>query len=148
MYPFSPVTLAVLSGAGWHVGRKVSQPKYRAFLSSEGYAWFPAVATFLEEFGDLTLSFKREDGSADTLNFEACEAAIVGPWWIQNDYARRIGEVQFCVIGRAYTNHLLLFMAESGRVYGGFDDYLCFIAPTGIEAIEVICTNQPVKEIP
>ena len=127
--------------------RRVPNPKYRAFLSGGGNAWFDSVSTFLEEFGDLVISFKRKDGSRDTVHFDACEAVVVGLWWIQNDYARRIGESRFCVIGSAYTNHLLLFMAKSGQVYGGFDDYLCFIAPSGLEAIVVIYTNQPVREI-
>jgi hypothetical protein len=41
-------------------------------------------------------------------------------------------------------------MDESGRVYGGFDDFLRFIGNSGAEAIEVICANQRarIQEIP
>ncbi|RSK35418.1 SUKH-3 domain-containing protein [Hymenobacter metallilatus] len=146
---FSPLTEDCLRKAGWHAGRKVLTLKYRAYLSFyERYSWFPEVAAFLGEFGDLTIKFKQDEGGSDTLNTHACDASAgVDVSWIQEDYARRIGHSQFCVIGTAFSNHLLLFMDGAGRVYGGFDDYLCYIAEDGTKAIERICTNQPVQEI-
>ncbi|MBF9142692.1 SUKH-3 domain-containing protein [Hymenobacter properus] len=151
MYNFSPSTLAYLTQAGWEVGRKEWTIKYRAFLSGEGYDWFPAVADFLAEFGDLLIRFKREDGSSDTIDLDACNASSgFDSRWVTEDYTRRIGQTKFCAIGQAYSNHMLLFMDEAGRVYGGFDDFLCFIGNSGAEAIEVISSNQRerIKEIP
>lgn len=149
MTPFSAPTQSYLSQAGWYVGRKVSTIKYRAYLAGEGYAWFPKVAAFLEEFGDLLVQFERQSGHLDTLNLDACDASAgFDGQWVQHDYARRLHRASFCVIGQAYSDHLLLFMDEEGNVYGGFDDYLCFIADSGHQAIEAICTNQPLREIP
>jgi hypothetical protein len=149
MADFSPATISYLTKAGWYAGRKVSFIKYRAYLAGEGYSWFPKVATFLEEYGDLQILFRREDGKLDALNFDACAAgAVFDLLWIKENYAQRIGRTNFCVIGKAYSSHLILFMDESGQVYGCFDDYLCFIASSGVEAITVICSNQPVREIP
>ncbi|MET4106647.1 SUKH-3 domain-containing protein [Hymenobacter sp. UYP22] len=146
---FSPLTGACLRKAGWYTGRKVLTLKYRVYLSIyEKYNWFPEVAAFLEEFGGLAIKFKREEGGSDELNFHACDASAgVDVSWVQKDYAQRIGHSQFCVIGTAFSDHLLLFMDGEGRVYGGFDDYLCYIAEDGTKAIERICTNQPVQEI-
>ena len=137
-----------MTQAGWKVGRKAWTVKYRAFLTGEGYTWFPAVADFLAEFGDLLIKFKREDGSSDTINLDACEASA--GVWFPDYYAPRTGQTRFCAIGQAYSNHLLLFMDEAGRVYGGFDEYICLIGSSGEEAIEIICSNQRarIQEIP
>ncbi|WP_210522022.1 SUKH-3 domain-containing protein [Hymenobacter terricola] len=146
--PFSASTHSYLSQAGWFAGRRVSTIKYRAYLAGEGYAWFPKVAAFLEEFGDLRVQFERESRRVDTLNLDACDAsADFDGKWVQQAYAPRIGQTQLCVIGQAYSDHLLLFMDEEGNVYGGFDDFLCFIADSGHNALEAICTNQPAREI-
>jgi len=149
MNGFSPSTRAYLTQAGWRAGRKAWTVKYRAFLTGEGYACFPAVADFLAEFGSIVIEFKREDGRPDTIDLDACEASSgFDSRWVTEDYARRIGQTKFCAIGQAYSNHMLLFMDEAGRVYGGFDDLLWFIGNSGAEAIEIICSNSQIQEIP
>src|SRR6476646_4130692 len=101
MNSFSPSTLEYLTQAGWKAGRKAWTVKYRAFLTGEGYAWFPAVEDFLTEFGDLLIKFKREDGSSDTIDLDACRASA--GVWFPDYYAPRIGQTRFCVIGQAYS---------------------------------------------
>jgi hypothetical protein len=147
---FSQSTIEYLTEAGWYAGRKVSLIKHRAYLEGEGYSWFPKVVNFLEEFGDLLIQFKRESGEIDTLNFDACEAsANFDSYWVNKNYAKRIEQhSQFCVIGQAHGSHLLLFMNDEGKVYGGFDEFLCLIDISGEEAIEIICSNRSITEIP
>ena len=92
--------------------------------------------------------FDRPKGK-DTISFDACYAsARIDSLWVTQDYANRIGKTQFCAIGAAYTHHLLLFMDDMGSVYGGFDDFLCFIGSSGGDAIEAICSNRQLREIP
>jgi len=67
--------------------------------------------------------------------------------WVRDDYALRIGNSKLCVIGAAYSDHLLLFMDNAGRVYGGYDDFLCEVAGSGPEAIEALVSNHPLPEI-
>lgn len=135
-------TIEYLTKAGWYTGRKIPLVKYRACLESEGFSWFPKVAEFLEEFGELLVKFKRESGELDTLSFRACEASTsFDSCWLTEGYTRRIGRSQFCVIGQAYASHLLLFMDDIGNVYGGFDEFLCLININGRKAIETICSN-------
>lgn len=146
---FASSTLEYLTQAGWKTGRHIDTIKYRAFLTGEGYAWFPAVAVFLAEFGGLLVKFKRENGRCDTLDFDACEASSgFDSQWVTENYARRIGQTKLCAIGQAHSNHLLLFMDEAGRVYGGFDEFLCRIEDSGEEAIKNICSNRSIWEIP
>jgi hypothetical protein len=148
MTAFSASTYAVLTKAGWHPGRRVITLGYRLSLSVEGYPWFPAVEQFLQAFGGLQVSFSGA-GSKDTFHFHARKAAgDVDSSWVRQNYAQRLGNPTLCVIGQAYVNHLLLFMDDTGKVYGGYDNYLCFLASSGEAAIELICQCQPVQEIP
>jgi hypothetical protein len=146
---FSQSTIEYLTKAGWYAGRKVSLIKYRAYLCGEGYTWFPKVAAFLEEFGDLLLSYSNKGGES-TLTFDACHAsASYDSRWVTDEYAQRLGRSQLCIIGEL-SGHMLLFMNDLGQVYGGYDDILCFFGNSGIEAIEAICSDQRelIKEIP
>ena len=147
MSSFSASALASLSQAGWLAGRATGTLSYRLCLSAEGYAWFPAVATFLGEFGGLALTFPDKSENPDTLHFNACEASAgVDARWVRDNYAPRIGNANLCMIS-AYSNHLLLFRDDAGRVYGGYDDFLCQVASSGAEAIEALVSNRPLPEI-
>ena len=149
MNNFSLSTLTYLTLASWEVGRKVPTIKCRAYLSEEGYSWFPKVATFLEEFGDLLIKYKDKAG-ASVLTFDACYASSrYDSRWVTEEYAQRLGCSQLCPIGEL-SGHMLLFMDDFGRVYGGYDDILCFFGNSGVEAIEVICSNQDaaIRNIP
>ncbi|MGI4759080.1 MAG: SUKH-3 domain-containing protein [Janthinobacterium lividum] len=151
MHSFSPLALECLNKAGWHDGRKmplVQYLKYRACLPNEGYPWFPAVADFLEEFGGLAIGFSRRE-YIETMKPDACNASdSFDNWWIMQNYTQRIGQVKICPIGTVYGDHLLLFIDDAGNVYGGFDDFLCFIGSNGVDAIEALCSNRPTPEIP
>ncbi|GAB2715001.1 hypothetical protein GCM10011495_39580 [Hymenobacter frigidus] len=147
MGSFSASTLASLSQAGWQAGRNTDTLSYRLCLAAEGYAWFPAVAAFLGEFGGLALTFPRHH-QRDTVHFHACQASVgVDARWVRDDYARRLGNRTLCVIGAAYSDHLVLFMDDAGQVYGGYDDFLCEVAGSGPAAIEALVSNQPLPEI-
>lgn len=147
MHSFSASALAFLSQAGWYAGRTTGTLSYQLCLAAEGYAWFPSVAAFLGEFGGLTLTFPRYNGH-DTLHFNVCQASAgVDPGWVLDDYAPRIGNPRLCVIGAAYSNHLLLFMDDAGRVYGGYDEFLCEVANSGQEAIDALVANYKLPEI-
>jgi len=149
MSSYSVATLASLTNAGWYAGRTTSTLWYRLYLAVKGYAWFPAVAAFLAEFGGLALHFSDKAGKPDNLHFNASAArAGVDPSWLRDDYAARIGTPNLCIIGAAFSNYMLLFMDDAGRVYGGYDDLLWRVASSGPEAIEALVSNQPFTEIP
>jgi len=119
--------------------------KYRACLLNEGYPWFPAVAEFLEEFGGLTIRFGRRE-QVEVLKLDACKAAE--DRWFPDYYAPIIDRAQLCAIGLVYTDHLLLFMDDAGNVYGGYDEFLYFVGSSGTDAIEALCSNRALPEIP
>lgn len=139
----------LLSKAGWYPGRYVDIAVYRDIILKDSYKIFRIVEKFLHEFGGLAVEFKLRNGSQTTLHFNVTQAVEeVDPIWAQNDYYTRLGNKDVCVVGQAYTDHLTLMMDEAGAVYGGFDDYLCFIANSGEEAIEAICSNAIFDAIP
>ncbi|MBO2010219.1 SUKH-3 domain-containing protein [Hymenobacter negativus] len=143
---FAPAILEYLTKAGWQPGRKVWLAKYRVCLRVEGYPWFPAVAEFLEEFGDLWITYEGR-GGASKLTFDACYATgRYDTRWVTGEYASRIGRSQLCAIGEL-SGHMLLFMDDTGQVYGGYDDILVSFG-SGAEAFEALCSNLPVREIP
>jgi hypothetical protein len=147
MENFSPSTVAYLTKAGWYADRKVSLIKYRAYLSGEGYTWFPQVADFLEEFGGLEIRYEGIAG-VSVVTFDACYASsCYDSRWVTQNYAQRVGRSQLCIIGEL-SGHMLLCIDDLGRVYGGYDDILCFFGNSGVEAIEIICSNQKAPEIP
>lgn len=99
----------------------------RHYLTEKGYSWFPKVEDFFGEFGGL---------GSEKIHFDAIRAEKgVDPAWILDDYASRPSTTELCIIGQAFNNHLTLFMVGSGEVYGGFDDFMCYIAPDPRSAI-------------
>ncbi|PTR01008.1 SUKH-3 immunity protein of toxin-antitoxin system [Mucilaginibacter yixingensis] len=149
MYSFSPQTLIILKESGWHAGRQVDISVFEESLLKDGFTLFPIAASFLAEFGDLDIVFSNRIGQKANFHFNVKKAVEeVDPLWAQQDYYRRLGDKQLCVIGQAYTDHMTLMMSETGEVYGGFDDFLCKIANSGVDAIKRICDNERAEEIP
>ncbi|WP_400192965.1 SUKH-3 domain-containing protein [Hymenobacter sp. B81] len=149
MFTFSDATAAVLAAAGWHPGRSIITLYYRLSLWLAGYPWLLAVEQFLREYGGLRLTFPSKSARTDTLHLNPNQAAAGrDACWIRENYARRLGNHLLCPIGEAYTDHLILFMDDAGKVYGGYDEFLCFIADSGAAALEAICQGQPMPEIP
>lgn len=95
------------------------------------------------EYGGLNIQFTVRNGIESNLHFDVNQAVEeVDPIWVQKAYYDRLGKIDLCVIGQVYTDHLVLMMDNNGNVYGGFDSYFSFIARSGEEAIEAICTNK------
>ncbi|GAB4024509.1 SUKH-3 domain-containing protein [Spirosoma gilvum] len=122
---------SILADLGWTKGRNVDISKIKEHLSQTHYPLFNEVESFLEEFAFL----KSSDGQ--TVSFDVINAEeSVDPLWIQDDYSKRIGTDNLCIIGQALNSHLALFMDDKGRIYGGYDDFLCLVGSSRYEALE------------
>ncbi|MCA8832464.1 SUKH-3 domain-containing protein [Hymenobacter pini] len=149
MITLSQPTLEQLIKAGWQPSRTISTLSYQLALRIEGYPWFSAVEYFLQRYGGLRIAFRYENGNTGILHFDARKAAKeVDTDWAQDNYIQRIGCSSLCIIGQTHSDHMSLYMDEEGKVYGGFDDFLCLIAENGEGAIETICQRMPTREIP
>lgn len=148
MFKLSDQTKKLLKNAGWYPDRHIDITVYRDSLVNDNYKIFQTTEKFLHEYGGLSIEFPLSNGNKTTLHFNVVQAVEeVDPLWAQSDYYKRLKNKDVCVIGQAYTDHLTLMMDEAGFVYGGFDDYLCFIANSGEEAIEAICSNSVFEAI-
>ena len=150
MFEFTAETKKVLIESGWYAGRHINIDTCKDALTKANYKLSQRVAQFLSEFDGLRIKFYRpEIPEYAELNLNCVAAAEgVNALWPLDNYYHRTGQKDLCVIGQAFSNHLTLMMAVDGMVYGGYDDFLCFIANSGEEAIEAICSNQTFKEIP
>lgn len=145
---FSDAITACLIKAGWSPSRKVETLFLRKAIEEAGYTWFENASSFLSSFSGLSLISTWLNNSGD-VNFDVERAVrVLDPLWVFDDYAARIGKSVFCPIGLAYSSHFILFMSEDGCVYGAFDDFLAYIAPSGLEAIENLLLRKDIAEIP
>lgn len=148
MFEFSNQTTKSLKESGWYPERHIDIEQYKDSILNSDYKFFPKVEAFLRQYGGLLIKFKVRNGIETSLNFDTIQAVEdIDPIWVQVNYYNLLKKTDLCVIGQAYTDHMTLMMDEDGRVYGGFDDYLCFIANSGEEAIEAICSNATFDKI-
>ena len=139
----------LLIKAGWNENRQVNRFQLTDQISKNGYEVLPEVVDFLEVFEGLTIRFPNlKNGINDDITLDFKKATeLECPERIHEDYQPRIGK-KLCIIGTAYRDHFVLIMAEDGKVYGGYDNYLVRISDTGIGAIEAIINNEKFTEIP
>jgi SUKH-3 immunity protein len=146
---FSPRTRAVLEQAGWYKGYTTATTEAEEALRSASYPVPAVVRKFLKQFGGLRLQCPHPGLPAETeeCHFDAKKAvAMASPAWIQ-DYSERIG-TPLSVIGEAANGYMILTMDPIGRVYAGYDDILRFVGSSGVEAIEALCTEREMAEVP
>jgi len=140
----------ILKNGGWYKDRKMDHDKIIKFINTEGYDVLDNVIAFLQEFLNLTVYFnnKRNGLKNDDFDFVLEKAAgLEVPERLRENYSPRIGK-KLCIIGSAYRDHMVLMMAEDNSVYGAFDDFLCKIGDSGMDAIEAIIFDYDFKEIP
>lgn len=126
----------VLHKAGWYKNRAINIHEIQNHLLSNGFVWGDHIDSFLREFGNLSFSFKDKDSNKETFHFFPLIAlSQVDKAWILENYAQRIGK-KLCIVGQSHRGHITLSMAEDGSVYGGYDDFLCYMGGSGEKVIE------------
>ena len=66
---------------------------------------------------------------------------------LKGNYSHRVGK-KLCSVGEASDAYMILAMSSDGEVFGGFDDFLCYIGNSGDDAIEALCSGREVQKIP
>lgn len=147
-FRFSAKVKALLEEQGWHEGRVIDVNEFKETILKEGYTWIKSVEEFLKEFGELKISFTTGNNTISNLHFDLIKAVddIFFEW--TKVYSERIGNIEVCPIGQAFNDHLTILMDKTGKVYGGYDQSLFFIGNSGEEAIERICSNGELIEVP
>lgn len=65
------------------------------------------------------------------------------PSWAEN-YGSRVGET-LTLIGNAYSEHLTLLRGPSGKFYGGYDQFLCYLGSSPEELIDNLLDQRTVR---
>lgn len=150
MNQFSQKTHETLEHAGWKSDYITDTQNWQMDLEKEGYHVFSSVIDFLHHFGGLYIkNFRDRSPQAPlTFDFDVSRAMRSVPRErIAYLYESRISS-PLCVIGQAHEDHMILMMDATGKVYGGYDEFMALIGNTGEEAIENLCTGNGIQEIP
>ncbi|MEB2282579.1 SUKH-3 domain-containing protein [Lysinibacillus xylanilyticus] len=143
----SEITKQILTNSGWYPGRKIDIKRTVDFLESKGYKLFPCVVDMLSEFGGLNCSFTRPNGDRDSFYIVPEEA--YGDYYEKEDFIEielRINE-QIIAIGEARDSNMIMFMSESGKVFGEMGYCLVKFGDDIFDALETLCLVLPGEEI-
>lgn len=115
-----------LSAMGWSPDRWIDPSPFLDALSDDGYTPFPLATDFLSRFGGLAgnMPAHRVENYLERIHFLPDEAINAIYKERVQTYEERTGE-RLIVVGEAYNGHLTLMLSDQGRLYGGYDDYLC-----------------------
>jgi len=134
---------------GWFPGRNVRNQNLEEKIASEGFLVFDKVLEFLSEFEGLSFSFfNKRNKSMDDFSFVLDRVLeIEFPEKVVKRYMPRIGE-KLSVIGTCYREHFVLFLSDSGKMYGAYDHYLTLMGENAYVAINNIVYDYDFIEIP
>lgn len=138
-----------LKRSGWHEGRQLDENTIINQVKEEGYPVFPKAISFMRSYGGLLILFNNHQNGMkdDTINLDFEKAThIESSEKIKKYYVSRV-QKDLCLIGSAYRDYMILLMAKDGFVYGAYENYLCFISPSGEGALEAIILNKDFVEI-
>jgi len=147
MKKMSEITKQILTNSGWYPSRKIDINRTVDFLESKGYKLFPCVVDMLSEFGGLNCSFTRPNGDRDS--FYIAPEDAYGDYYEKEDFIEielRINE-QIIAIGEARDSNMMMFMSESGKVFGEMGYCLVKFGDDIFDALETLCLVLPGEEI-
>jgi hypothetical protein len=133
---------------GWHPQRKIDTTKIVGSLSDEGYQLNRFALETIEQFGNLefehpSLKVRDREKRMHFNPLRACDRIYREK---VEEYELRIGE-SLVVVGEAYDGHLTLMVSDSGKVYGGYDNFLTLLGSSVEDALETIFYSKESKEV-
>lgn len=147
MCSFSDETRQILLQSGWNPNEKFDLTDTFKFLENMGYNVFNPVIKALSEFGGVEYRFPHPDGSLETFHF--IPEKTVGDYYEKEDFEEfemRVKE-SLVVIGEAYRGNIIMFMSESGKVFGKNGYSLFNFGDNIFEALDILCLFKITEEI-
>ncbi|WP_128102967.1 SUKH-3 domain-containing protein [Paenibacillus sp. DCT19] len=147
MGEMSDETRDILLKAGWDPNKKVDLSETVKFLETMGYQVFIPVVKTLSLFGGDQYKFKHPDGSLETFHFSPEE--VVGDYYEKEDFEEFEARVKepLVIIGEAYRGNLIMFVSESGKVFGKNGYSLFKFGDDIFEALDTLCLFRKPEEI-
>lgn len=142
-------TLELLHKAGWTPSRQVDVGPYEAALVAEGYPVTSAVREFLKSFGGMQVEHPHggDPEATDRFHLDTARAVDGFEYDRVRAYELRVGE-PLIVVGEAFSEHMIVMMSPSGRVYAAYDSVLIRLGETGCEALQTLCEGGATYEVP
>lgn len=136
-------TLEYLKASGWREDRKIDSTMYIKALKEDGYEINEVVESFLSNYGGLEVSHPHHSEPTDMDKFhfnaklatESCFPEVV------EEYMERIGE-KLVVVGRCSTEHMVVMISHSGRMYAGFDELLLKLGDNIEAGLVALCEGK------
>lgn len=128
----------ILRSGGWFPGRAIDIRSYVDVCESEGYEVNLFAREFMTCYGGLTLTHSSYAGDEDDYSIFDPKIAIATVFYERTESYRKlsINNERLCPVGVGFSEHLVYFVGESGKIYGGFDDYFCLI---GTDLSDAFC---------
>jgi hypothetical protein len=134
--------LKVLDEAGWKPDRRVSTAEQERVLSENGFAFWSDLAAFLAQYDGLTLRFvRRRSRRSDAVKLDACWAATVADAEWVTRYSERTA-ARLAPVGAAYSEHLLIWLAEDGRFFGTYDALVGELGRTPSQLLDTLLNER------
>lgn len=139
-------TLQILSDAGWTPVYTSDSKKFEELLVERGFTVYPAARSILEKFGGLEFSYPVND-YIESFHFEP-QRALGDVYECEDfeEFEERVGE-KLVVIGEACRGNMIMFISESGKVFGKTGYYLEKFGEDIYEALDTLCIPRPGQEI-
>lgn len=141
-----PNAIAALESAGWSSEASTSVERLNLEqLTTAGFETWPTALSTLQKLGVFEIKSMRR-GRVDRFWVDAAKASsMLDASWAEK-YQVRVSS-RLLPIGCAYNDHMVLLLAEDGRVFGSYDDFLALLGENVFAAIELFLTNGEVEEI-
>lgn len=142
--------VALLRKAGWHEGRRIDIGEIMAVLSGDGYQIFDAARVFLTEFGNLQFQYPRQISEHETFMYDINldpiqEASHIFSSWVK--LYEKYAHEKLVIIGNCHRGHLCLLISETGKTYGGYDDFFILLGSDLYDALDALMNHKEAKKI-
>lgn len=145
---FEKPTFDLLRKMGWTEHRAVDPAPFLACLLADGYEPFPKIKPFLQRFGGLSgdMPAYRVAGAFDRIDFHPAHAISCTCREQVTAYEARVHE-KLLPVGMAYNRYMTLLLSQTGRLFGGYDDFLCLIGNDVQEAMSNLFERRDMPEV-
>jgi SUKH-3 immunity protein len=125
-----------LAGLGWTPAWHAGTEFAKAAWASRGFGYSDSALNFVTQFDGLSFEYPRHPlvGGTDECVLDAVRAAGAISLGRVQEYEDRI-QKQLTPVGLAGSNHVLLMIAVSGEMLGGYDDFLAIYGDSGKRAL-------------
>jgi hypothetical protein len=144
-----PELVEVLKGSAWYPGRTIRTDEVEAAWAERGITASEVVRDFVAEFNGVEFRYARHPlaGGTDLCVLDAIKATrSVHREWLAAYEVR--AQEPLWPIGIAASGHVVLMMSPTGRVIGGYDDFLAVYGENGRQALRNIAHRREPVHLP